>query len=113
MELKPSSPQECIGDFTYNFIWQHKGAELKPEDPIPSQIDTSYTYQEVVEALKSGEDVRIKGNVGTRVGSSLGVDLVFFGGNGKELPEVGSIIVEGNAGSHLGLSLLSGAIYVK
>lgn len=113
MELKLSSPQDCTGDFTYNFIWQHKGAKLKPEDPIPAQLGTSYTYQEVVEALKRGEDVRIKGDAGTRVGSSLGVDLVYFGGKGKELPAVGSIIIDGNAGSHLGLSMLSGAIYVK
>jgi formylmethanofuran dehydrogenase subunit C len=112
MELKLSSPQECIGDFTYNFIWQHKGEKLTPTDAIPSQLGTSYSYEEVVEALKSGEDVRIAGDVGTRVGSSLGVDLVYFGGNGTELPEVGSIVIDGNAGSHLGLSMLSGALYV-
>ncbi|MBK5190645.1 MAG: formylmethanofuran dehydrogenase, partial [Methanosarcinales archaeon] len=113
MELKLSSPQDCIGDFTYNFIWQHKGARLNPTETIPSQLGTSYSYEAVVEALKSGEDVHIKGDVGTRLGSSLGVNLVYFGGNGKELPEVGSIVVDGNAGSHLGLSMLSGAIYVK
>jgi formylmethanofuran dehydrogenase subunit C len=113
MELKLSSPQNCIGDFTYNFIWHHKGAKLNPTAAIPSQSDTDYTYEKVVEALKSGEDVQIEGDVGSRVGSSLGVDLVFFGGSGKELSEVGSIIVDGNAGSHLGLSMLSGVIYVK
>jgi formylmethanofuran dehydrogenase subunit C len=113
MELKLSSPQDCIGDFTYNFIWQHRGAKLNPTDTIPSQLGTSYTYEEVVEALKRGEDVYIKGDVGTRVGSSLGVDLVFFGGTGKELPDVGSIIIDGNTNPHLGLSMLSGALYVK
>jgi formylmethanofuran dehydrogenase subunit C len=113
MELKLRSPQKCIGDFTYNFIWQHKGEKLKPSDPIPAQLDTSYSYEEVMEALKSGENVHITSDVGTRVGSSLGVNLVYFGGNGKELPEVGSIIIDGNAGSHLGLSMLSGALYVK
>lgn len=113
MELKLSSPQDCIGDFTYNFFWQHRGARLNPTDVIPSQLGTSYSYEDVVEALKNGEDVHIKGDVGTRLGSSLGVDLVFFGGNGKELPGVGPLIVDGNAGSHLGLSMLSGAIYVK
>ena len=113
MDLKLSSPQNCIGDFTYNFIWHHKGAKLNPTDAIPSQSGTNYTYEKVVEALKSGEDVLIKGDVGTRVGSSFGVDLVYFGGTGKELSEMGSIIVDGNAGSHLGLSMLSGAIYVK
>ncbi len=113
MELKLSSPQGCIGDFTYNFFWQHRGVRLNPTDAIPSQLGTSYSYEDVVKALKNGEDVHIKGDVGTNLGSSLGVDLVFFGGNGKELPGVGSIIVEGNAGSHLGLSMLSGVIYVK
>lgn len=113
MELKLSSPQDCIGDFTYNFIWQHKGTKLNPTVTIPSQLGTNYSYEAVVEALKNGEDVHINGDVGTRIGSSLGVNLVFFGGNGKELPEVGSVIVDGNAGSHLGLSMLSGSIYVK
>ncbi|MGC9443642.1 MAG: hypothetical protein ACP5E9_01715 [Candidatus Methanospirareceae archaeon] len=106
-------PQDCVGDFTYNFIWQHKGERLKPADIIPAQHGTSYTYEEVVAALKHGEDVHIKGDAGKRIGSSLGVDLVFFGGNGKELPEVGSIMIDGNADSHLGLSMLAGAIYVR
>ncbi len=43
----------------------------------------------------------------------LSVDLVYFGGSGKELPGTGSIIVDGNAGSYLGKSMFSGAIYVK
>ncbi|MBN1455494.1 MAG: hypothetical protein JW945_04515 [Methanomicrobia archaeon] len=113
MELTLSAPQDCIGDFTYNFIWQHKGELLKPADFIPSQAGTSYTYEAVVEALQHGEDVRIKGDAGKRIGSSLGVDLVFFGGTGKELSGVGSIIIDGNADSHLGLGMLAGAIYVK
>ena len=113
MELKLSSPQDCIGDFTYNFFWQHRGAELNPSDVIPSQVGTSYSYEDVVGALKKGEYVHIKGDAGKRLGSSLGVDLVFFGGRGKELPEAGSIIVDGNAGSYLGMGMLSGALYVK
>jgi formylmethanofuran dehydrogenase subunit C len=113
MELNLSAPQDCVGDFTYNFIWQHKGERLKPADIIPSQNGTSYTYEEVVEVLKHGEDVFIEGDAGKRLGSSLGVDLVFFGGNGKELSEVGSIIIDGSADSNLGLSMLAGAIYVR
>jgi formylmethanofuran dehydrogenase subunit C len=113
MKLKLSSPQDCIGDFTYNFFWQHRGAKLTPTAAIPSQCDTGYSYEDVVEALKNGEDVHIEGDVGKRLGSSLGVDLVYFGGSGKEQPGVGSIIVEGNAGSYLGMSMLSGFIYVK
>ncbi|MCK4475969.1 MAG: hypothetical protein KAU16_04505 [Methanophagales archaeon] len=113
MELKLTAPQDCIGDFTYNFFWQHRGAKLNPADAIPSQLGTSYSYEDVVEALKNGEEVHIKGDVGKRLGSSLGVDLVYFGGSGKELPGAGSIIVDGNAGSYLGMSMLSGSIYVK
>jgi len=113
MELKLSSPQDCIGDFTYDFFWQHRGAKLNPADMIPSQLGTSHSYEDVVEALKKGEDVHIKGDAGKRLGSSLGVDLVFFGGSGNELPEAGSIIVDGNAGSYLGMGMLSGAVYVK
>ncbi|MGB2727625.1 MAG: hypothetical protein WBD09_04000 [Halobacteriota archaeon] len=113
MNLKLASPQDCIGDFTYNFFWQHRGAKLNPTGVIPSQLGTSYSYEDVVEALKNGEDVHIRGDVGKRLGSSLGVDLVYFGGSGKELPGVGSIIVDGNAGSYPGMSMLSGAIYVK
>ena len=113
MELKLTSLEDCIGDFTYNFLWQHRGAKLNPHRTIPSQLGTSYSYEAVVEALKSGEDVYIKGSVGTRLGSSLGVNLVYFGGNGEGLPEVGSIIVDGNAGSYPGMSMLSGSIYVK
>ena len=113
MELKQTAPEGCIGDFTYNFLWQHKGAKLNPTGVIPSQSGTSYSYEDVVEALKSGEDVHIQGDVGTRLASSLGVDLVYFGGNGKELPDVGSIFVDGNVDSHLGISMLSGTVYVK
>lgn len=113
MELKQTAQQDCICDFTYNFLWQHKGAKLNPTGVIPSQSGTSYSYEDVVAALKSGEDVHIRGDVGTRLASSLGVDLVYFGGNGKELPDVGSIFVDGNVDSHLGISMLSGAVYVK
>ena len=44
MELKLSSPQDCIGDFTYNFFWQHGGAKLNPTDTIPSQADIEVIY---------------------------------------------------------------------
>ena len=110
MELKLTAPQDGIGDFTYNFFWQHKGDKLNPTGTIPG---TSYSYKDIVEALKKGDDVHIDGDAGKRLGSSLGVDLFYFGGNGKELPDVGSILVDGNADSHLGISMLSGSIYVK
>lgn len=63
-------------------------------------------------ALKRREDVFISGNAGKRLGSSLGVDLKFFGGAGKTLL-TGSIIVDGNIDTRMGISMISGAIYVK
>mgnify|MGYP000200336693 CR=1 FL=1 len=113
MELRLSEPQDCVGDFTYDFYWQHKGKRLRPEDRIPSQQGTSFSYKDVVEALKSGRTVRIRGDVGKRLGASMGVSLRYFGGTGGEIAETGSIVVDGNAGSYLGMSMLAGAIYVK
>lgn len=112
MQLELSCPVDCLCDFTYDFYWQHLGKRLSPSDVIPHQKSTSYTYQDVVFALKKGEDVNIRGNAGKRLGSSLGVDMRFFGGTGKSL-KVGSITVEGDIDTRMGISMVSGAIYVK
>ncbi len=112
MHLELTNPVDCVGDFTYDFYWQHRGKRLNPNEVIPYQKHTSYTYKEVVSALKNGEDVYIKGNVGHRLGSSMGVDLKFFGGRGNAL-KVGSIVVDGDVDSRMGISMVSGAIYVK
>ncbi len=110
MELKLNTALDCIGDFTYNFLWQHKGTKLKPSERIPG---TDHTYEDVVDALREGEDVRISGNVGNRLGTSMGVSLRYFGGDGRAISNTGSIIVDGNAGSYLGMSMVAGAIYVR
>ncbi len=110
LELKLNDALDCIGDFTYNFFWQHKGTKLKPSDRIPG---TDHTYEDVVEALRHGEDVYISGNVGKRLGTSMGVDLRYFGGDGGAISNTGSIIVDGDAGSYLGMSMIAGAIYVR
>ena len=112
MNIELASPVDCLCDFTYDFYWQHMGKRLVPSEKIPGQKRTSYTYEELVSSLKRGEDVHIKGNVGKRLGSSLGVDLVFFGGTGKPL-NVGSIFVDGNVDTRMGISMVSGTIYVK
>ncbi len=112
MYIELFKPVDCICDFTYDFWWQHKGTRLSPSSIIPYQQETSYTYQDLVACLKKREDVHIKGNVGRRLGSSLGVDLKFFGGTGKHL-EVGFIIVNGDVDSRMGISMVSGAIYVS
>lgn len=112
MHFEFSEPIDCLCDFTYDFTWQHKGTRLSLSDVIPHQIGTSCTYQDLVIALKKGEDVHIKGNAGKRLGSSLGVDLKFFGGTGRSIP-AGSIIVDGDVDTRMGISMVSGAIYVK
>ena len=112
MNIEFTSPVDCLCDFTYDFYWQHMGKRLVPSEKIPGQKGTSYIYEELVSSLKKGEDVCIKGNVGKRLGSSLGVDLVFFGGTGKQL-KTGSIIVDGDVDSRMGISMVSGSIYVR
>ncbi len=112
MNLTLNTRIDCICDFTYNFIWQHKGEELDPDAPIPDQVDSEYTYRQLVETLASGEDVHISGSVGKRFASSLGVNLAYFGGEGDTL-DVGCVFVDGNIDTRAGISMVSGAIYVK
>ncbi len=111
MQLKFSAPVDCIADFTYNFYWQHRGTKLDPDATIPAQAGSTYTYRDVNEALKRGEDVYIDGDVGHRLCSSLGVDLRFFSGTGKSI-RVGNVLVEGNVDTRMGISMVAGAIYV-
>ncbi len=110
--LELSSSVDCLCDFTYDFYWQHMGKKLSPSEKIPNQKGTSYTYEDLVTCLMGGEDVHIKGNVGKRLGSSLGVDLVFFGGTGGTL-KTGSVFVEGEVDTRMGISMVSGSIYVN
>jgi len=112
MHLELSSPVDCLCDFTYDFYWQHRGDRLSPSTVIPNQKGTYYTYEDLVSALRKRDDVNITGNAGKRLGSSLGVDLKFFGGSGKSIP-VGSIIVDGDVDTRMGISMVSGEIYVR
>ncbi|MDF1557224.1 MAG: formylmethanofuran dehydrogenase [ANME-2 cluster archaeon] len=112
LTLDLQSPTNCLCDFTYNFSWQHEGAELEPDAPVEGQQGSEYTYRDLVEHLRSGSDVHIIGNAGSRLGSSLGVDLKYFGGSGKAL-DVGSIFVDGDVGTRMGISMVSGRIYIS
>lgn len=111
MQLELSAPVDCIADFTYNFYWQHRGTKLEPDAPIPHQEGSAHTYRDVVEALKRGDDVHIRGDVGHRLCSSLGVDLRFFSGTGGGIA-VGSVIVDGNVDTRMGISMVAGTVYV-
>jgi len=112
LTLEIRSRIDCLCDFTYNFYWQHKGSELDPDAPIKEQVNSNYTYRDLVEQLRSGCDVHITGNVGSRLASSLGVDLKYFGGSGQAI-DVGSIYIDGDVGTRMGISMLAGRIYVS
>lgn len=109
LEIEPDGPVDCIADFTYNFYWQQKGEELEPEDRIPG---TDHTYKDIIEHLKNGGNIKILGDVGHRLCSSMGADLKFFGGTGKAI-DVGDVIVEGDVDTRMGISMVRGSIYVK
>lgn len=112
MQIEFDAPVDCVADFTYNFYWQHRGAKLNPDAAMPAQVGSDYTFRDVVETLKRGEDVHIRGDVGHRLCSSMGVDLKFFSGTGRRIT-VGTVTVDGNIDTRLGISMTAGAIYVS
>jgi len=103
-----ASGEKCLGDFTFDFYWQHHGSRLNPDEAIGG-----ISRRQMVEALRKGQEIHIKGEAGSRLGSSLGVDLIKLGGTGRALESSGSIVVDGDVGSHMGISMLRGAIYVS
>lgn len=109
LEIELKEPVDCLCDFTYNFYWQHQGEKLNPDENIPGN---DYTFREVVEHLKKGQNIKIIGNMGHRLCSSMGVNLQYFGGDGKDI-EVGNVIIDGDVDSRMGISMAQGIIYVK
>ncbi len=109
LEIELKEPVDCLGDFTYNFYWQHQGEKMNPDEKVPGN---EHSFREVVEHLKKGHNIKIIGNVGHRLCSSMGVNLQYFGGDGKNI-EVGNVIVDGNVDSRMGISMARGSIYVK
>lgn len=102
-----TSGENYLCDFTFDFFWQHRGARLDPDQAVGGS-----SRRKLVEALKLGEAVHMRGDAGDALGSSLGVDLVKLGGKGGALPSVGCIVVDGNVGKRMGISMLRGAVYV-
>jgi formylmethanofuran dehydrogenase subunit C len=103
-----ASGEKCLCDFTFDFYWQHQGSRLDPNQSI-----SGVTLRQLVNALSQGETIKISGDVGSRLGSSLGVDLIRLGGKGGTFETTGKIIVDGHAGSRMGISMLRGSIYVS
>lgn len=103
-----ASGDRCLCDFTFDFYWQHKGERLDMDQTVGG-----VSLRRMVQALMAGETVRIRGDAGSRLGSSLGVDLISFGGKGGPIEGTGRIIVDGDVGSRMGISMLRGAVYVS
>ena len=103
-----SSGENYLCDFTFDFFWQHQGSRLDPDQAVGGS-----SRRKLVEALKRGETVHIRGDAGIALGSSLGVDLVKLGGKGGALPNIGCIIIDGNVGKRMGISMLRGAVYLE
>ncbi len=112
LEIKiNASGEDCLCDFTFDFYWQHQGSRLDPERIVSGGVSVS--FRRLVEALRQGKTVKIRGDVGSRLGSSLGVDLIKLGGKGGAIEATGRILVDGDVGSRMGISMLRGAIYVS
>ncbi len=103
-----ASGEKCLADNTFDFYWQHQGSRLSMDQTVGG-----ISLRQIVESLRQGEKVEISGDVGSRLGSSLGVDLIRLGGKGGPIERTGSIIVDGNVGRRMGISMLRGAIYVS
>jgi formylmethanofuran dehydrogenase subunit C len=86
--------------------------ELDPDKPVEGQVGTYFTYRDLVKHLISGKDVRTRGDAGSRPGSSLGVDMKYFEGSGQAL-DAGSIFVDRDAGTRMGISMVLGRIDVS
>jgi formylmethanofuran dehydrogenase subunit C len=102
-----ASGEKCLGDFTFDFYWQHQGSRLDKDQTV-----SGISFRRMVVALSQGETIRILGDAGSRLGSSLGVDLLRLGGKGGPIETTGKMVVDGNVGSRMGISMLRGMIYV-
>ncbi len=110
MEIELTAKVDNLCDYTYNFAWL--SSKLKPENTIPFQKGTGYTYKDLVDELRKGGEVSIHGSAGRKLAYSMGADLKHFGGTG--LPEkAGKIYVEGDVSAEMGMGMVSGVIYVK
>lgn len=63
-EIKASG-ESCLCDFTFDFYWQHQGSRLNPDKAF-----CGTSFRQIVDALKRGETVRIKGTPGAGLGQA-------------------------------------------
>lgn len=110
IEVELVEEVDHLCDYTFNFHW-HNGT-LDPDSPIPHQKGSGFSYRDLVNELRSGGEIHIKGNTGKNFAYSLGADIEHFGGSG-EPEKTGSIFITGNVGPETGMGMVSGTLYVK
>lgn len=110
LKIRTIEPIDNLCDYTFNFCWND--SKLRPEDVIPSQQGTSFTYANLVAELRAGKDVHIDGNAGKRLVYGMGTDLKHLGGTGGT-EKAGNVFVEGNVGPEAGMGMTAGGLYVK
>jgi len=101
---------DSLCDYTYTFTL--KNSRLSPDSIIPYQVDTNYTFKDLVDELRSGGEVRIVASAGKRLANSMGADLRQFGGSGN-IEKAGRIYIDGDVASEMGMGMVAGIIYVK
>ena len=110
VNIQLTAPVDNLCDYTFNFHYLNQ--KLNPDSRIPNQAGSSYNYQNLVDALKGGADVHIKGDVGERLAYSMGADLKHLGGSGRPEP-AGRIFVNGSVGREAGMGMVAGALYIS
>jgi len=99
-------------DYTFNFCWHNR--QLDPDAQVPHQSGTEYTYRDLTDALKTGMEVHIKGDVGERLAQGMGADIRHLGGTGGiGTGNASRIFVDGDVGAEAGLGMVTGAVYVS
>ncbi|MCL7415840.1 MAG: formylmethanofuran dehydrogenase [ANME-2 cluster archaeon] len=110
IRLVLTAPVDNLCDYTFNFHYLNQ--KLDPKSQIPYQTEGSYTYRDLVDALKKGADVHIKSDVGERLAFGMGADLKHLGGTGRPEP-AGRVFVDGNVGAEAGMGMVAGMLYVS
>ncbi|NOR48861.1 MAG: formylmethanofuran dehydrogenase, partial [Methanosarcinaceae archaeon] len=110
VNIRLTAQVDNLCDYTFNFHYLNQ--KLNPDSRIPNQTDSSYNYQNLVDALKGGADVHIKGDVGEHLAYSMGADLKHLGGSGRPEP-VGRVFVNGSVGGEAGMGMVAGVLYIS
>jgi len=108
INIRLKDPVDSLCDYTFNSHYLNQD----PDYPIPNQDGSSYTYQDLVDALKGGADVHIEGDVGERLAYSMGANPKHLGGSGRPEP-AGRVFVNGSVGGEAGMGMVSGTLYIS